>query len=86
MHEDKENALPDSFLERIRKWRMVRKTLRKTRENIRHGRMMVAFYEHLEAIQQNKEMKGKIGMKVVQLEDSVEQEERFLKFIAENEY
>lgn len=43
--------------------------------------MMAAFYRSLEATQENKELRGKIGMKVIQLEDSTDQEVRFLDFV-----
>lgn len=62
-------------------WLMIKKTIRKTKANIRHGKMMAAFYTDLAAKQESKEARGKLDLKAVQLEDSVEQEEKFLEFI-----
>lgn len=45
---------------------------------------MVAFFSHLEDREENKELKGKLGLKTAQLEDSLAQEERFLTFISNN--
>lgn len=81
MQDDNTQDSRSSLLDRIAMWWQIRKTIRKTKANIRHGKMMAAFYTHQAAIEPEKEMSGKLTLKAVQLEDSYEQEENFLEFI-----
>lgn len=81
MQDDNTNASKLSLPERIAMWWQIRKTIRKTKANIRHGRMMAAFYTHQAAQQESKELRGKTDLKATQLEDSADQEEKFLDFI-----
>lgn len=81
MQDDNMQDSKISLLERIAMWLFIRKTIRKTKANIRHGKMMAAFYTRQAQLQDNKELRGKTDLKAVQLEDSVEQEEKFLDFI-----
>lgn len=84
MHEDSTQDSKSSLLEKIQMWLYLRKALRNTKANIRHGNMMAAFYEHLASQEQDKQVHGKLMLKVGQLEESVEQEERFVSFIKNN--
>lgn len=81
MHEDKNEDSAVNFWEKIQMWMMVQKVKRKTKANIRHGRLMMAFFEHLASKQEDQKKRGELGLKAGQLEASVDQEERFLIFI-----
>jgi len=41
----------------------------------------MAFFEHLASEQEDVKKRGELGLKVGQLEASIEQEERFINFI-----
>lgn len=83
MQDDKKKGYVKSFWEKLMMRLTIRKTIRKTKANIRTGRMMAAFYSSLAAKADSKEMKGKLGLKVGQLDDSTAQEMRFLEFISD---
>lgn len=45
---------------------------------------MAAFLRHKEAEAQDKETRGKIGLKASQLEDNIDEEQLFLDFIQDD--
>lgn len=82
MQDDNTQDSKSSLLERIVMWLFIRKAVRKTKANIRHGKMMAAFYTHQAENEPDKQISGKLTLKATQLEDSYEQEEKFLDFIS----
>lgn len=81
MHEDNQNESAVSIWARIAMWFYVRRVIKKSRENIRHARVMSAYYTHRALKMESREERGKTDLKAVQLEDSADEEQRFVDFL-----
>lgn len=55
--------------------------VKKTQDNIWHGKMMAAFQAYLSSKETDPKKRGNLDLKMAQLEDSVEHEEEFIEFI-----
>lgn len=50
--------------------------------NVAHADLMIAFYKDMQSKEvENKEKHGKIGLKIAQLEDSRDEEVKFIDYI-----
>lgn len=58
----------------------MRKAVRSAKKNVAHADLMIAFLRHKKELEPVKENQGKIGMKIAQLEDSRDEEIRFINF------